>query len=139
MAFEGLTRAWSSERILHRDPAWAVVDKPAGVGLEDVGGEPHEGSLPARLFVHGTGRARVVLGPPERASGATLVAFAPGEATPAAGPAAGGAQPGAKPQGGSAVEKATSEIMGDIDWDDEDDKPKGGDGGTAPASGADGG
>ena len=81
MAFEGLTRAWSSERILHRDPAWAVVDKPAGVGLEDVGGEPQdEGSLPARLFVHGIGRARVVLGPPERASGATLVVFAAGEA-----------------------------------------------------------
>ena len=76
MAFEGLTRAWSDERILHRDPAWAVVDKPAGVDPDDVGGESSaEGSLPARLFVHGLGRSRVVLGPPARASGATLVSF----------------------------------------------------------------
>ena len=74
MAFEGLARAWSSERILRRDAALAVVDKPAGVSLEETGGESSS-SLPARLFVHGLGRARVVLGPPERASGATLVAL----------------------------------------------------------------
>lgn len=75
MAFEGLTRAWSSERILYRDPAWAVVDKPAGVAPADVGGESEPDSLPARLFVHGLGKVQAVLGPPERASGAALVVW----------------------------------------------------------------
>lgn len=82
MAFEGLTRAWSDERILHRDPARAVVDKPAGIGLTEAGGSSELSSaLPARLFVHGLGPARVVLGPPERASGATLVALGDAAAT----------------------------------------------------------
>ena len=81
MAFEGLTRAWSDDLVLYRDPALAVVDKPAGVSLNDAGGDSESSSsLPARLFVHGLGRARVVLGAPERASGATLVAFGDGAA-----------------------------------------------------------
>jgi 23S rRNA G2069 N7-methylase RlmK/C1962 C5-methylase RlmI len=76
VAFEGLTRAWSDDRVLFRDPAVAVVDKPAGVALKDAGCDSESpSSLPARLFVHGLGPCRVVLGPPERASGATLVAL----------------------------------------------------------------
>lgn len=83
MAFEGLTRAGSNERLLHRDSALAVVDKPAGISLKDAGGGSElSSSLPARLFVHGLGSARVAIGPPERASGATLVVL--GEAVAAA-------------------------------------------------------
>jgi 23S rRNA (cytosine1962-C5)-methyltransferase len=77
MAFEGLLRAWSNERTLHRDAACAIVDKPAGVCCDeraaDAWGVPS--ALPERLTAHGFGEHRVVSRLPERASGATLVAL----------------------------------------------------------------
>lgn len=77
MAFDGLIRAWSDERVSFRDAAFAIVDKPAGVSCDDrrvaEAGAPTP--LLERLRVHGFGPVSVVCGVPERASGATLVAF----------------------------------------------------------------
>jgi 23S rRNA (cytosine1962-C5)-methyltransferase len=77
MAFEGLLRAWSDERTLYRDAAFAIVDKPAGAaclpGAERLKIMPS--TLPERLAAHGLGNLEVVSGVPDRASGAVLVAL----------------------------------------------------------------
>src|SRR4051812_34553419 len=75
MAFEGLSRAWSNERIAQRDGAFCIADKPAGLSAGEVTGKESSDSLPARLLAHGLGRSRALVEVPERASGATLLAL----------------------------------------------------------------
>jgi 23S rRNA (cytosine1962-C5)-methyltransferase len=75
VAFEGLARAWSNERVAYRDATFCIVDKPAGMAAGEVSGEESSDSLPVRLLAHGFQRARPLVELPERASGATLLAF----------------------------------------------------------------
>jgi 23S rRNA (cytosine1962-C5)-methyltransferase len=86
MAFDGLIRAWSDERTSYRDAAFAIVDKPAGVACD--ARVPVELGAPTplleRLRAHGFEPVRVVSSVPERASGATLVAFGDAPSVPSA-------------------------------------------------------
>jgi 23S rRNA (cytosine1962-C5)-methyltransferase len=75
VAFEGLSRAWSDERIAQRDASYCIADKPAGIAAGEATGKESKGSLPARLLAHGLDRVRPVVEVPERASGATLLGF----------------------------------------------------------------
>jgi 23S rRNA (cytosine1962-C5)-methyltransferase len=84
VAFEGLSRAWSNDRVAHRDATFCIVDKPAGMASGAMTGKGSSDSLPVRLLAHGLERARPLFEVPERASGATLLAFG-GEGVPAAG------------------------------------------------------
>jgi 23S rRNA G2069 N7-methylase RlmK/C1962 C5-methylase RlmI len=75
MAFEGLSRAWSNERVAHRDATFCVVDKPAGMLADEVTGKGSKDSLPVRLLAYGLEPARPLVELPQRASGAMLLAF----------------------------------------------------------------
>jgi 23S rRNA (cytosine1962-C5)-methyltransferase len=70
-----LERVWSSEYVLARDARLCVVDKPAGVSCAAAGATALV-PLPARLAASGLGAVTCLLETPERASGATLLAFA---------------------------------------------------------------
>lgn len=85
MAFDGLLRAWSDERIAYRDAQFCIVDKPAGVACGPAGSVREPGTPSAlvdRLTEHGLGPSRVVSGVPDRASGATLLAWGHAPAAP---------------------------------------------------------
>ncbi len=74
MAFEGLLRPWSNERVLYRDSLCAAVDKPAGVPCSrrrDPAGDGFH--LAERLKLHGWEAVEVSWPVPERASGVTLL------------------------------------------------------------------
>ena len=77
MAFDSLLRAWSGERTLYRDSMLCIVDKPAGVpcGLGPADQHVAPGDLRQRLARHGVGSLVPLLPLPQRASGATLLAF----------------------------------------------------------------
>jgi 23S rRNA (cytosine1962-C5)-methyltransferase len=74
MAFEGLQRPWSNERVLHRDSAGAAVDKPAGVPCSRRGERTRDSlHLAERPELHGWDALEVSWPVPERASGVTLL------------------------------------------------------------------
>jgi 23S rRNA (cytosine1962-C5)-methyltransferase len=105
MAFDGLLRAWSDERIAFRDAQFCIVDKPAGAACGSAGRARvpcAPSALVDRLVEHGLGPSWVVSGVPERASGATLLAW--GHAPPA------GSAPSASP-----IDTWTSVVAVD-DW-----------------------
>jgi 23S rRNA G2069 N7-methylase RlmK/C1962 C5-methylase RlmI len=87
MAFDTLLQAWSSERTLYRDAAFCVVDKPAGVacGSGHAAADAPRGDLRQRLIQHGLGSLAPLSLLPQRASGATLLAFGPGARASAGG------------------------------------------------------
>ncbi len=90
MAFEGLLRAWSSERTLYRDALHCVVDKPAGVACGSAPSPAADSfaSLEQRLAEFGLGSLTTLSATPRRASGVTLLRF---------GGASAGAAPGHLP------------------------------------------